>query len=360
MLRPLFPGKSLRCAIEEFSAFLAQFLGGPSDDAKRRWWLSLRESHLRVRIGPREREAWIANMAYALEDARIQEPMRSALLDFFERSSAALVNQSQEAAIANGRTSPYDNGTRTELIRRWEAQSLVDEVVAAIRNGNTERAITLAKTHTLQAYGRSTYSGLLALMVRCGPTALFDYVHVQLSRDPALAQERYADRTLLHDAAAAGSLPTVELLLRLGADPDSRDGGGHTPLYCLGNECAVEGGGLVARVLVGAGGEVDAHDGVKRCTPLHMAARRGNVEVAAALLDCGANIEARDTSGDTPLRRAVNCGKPEVASLLIARGADVQSRGSRGLTTLMAARTTAMKQCLQHAIDERNTATDTA
>ena len=35
--------------------------------------------------------------------------------------------------------------------------------------------------------------------------------------DPALAQERYSGRTLLHGAAAAGNLATVELLLRLGA-----------------------------------------------------------------------------------------------------------------------------------------------
>ena len=47
LLRPLFPGKTVKCAIEAFAAFLAQFLGGPSEDAQRRWWLSLRESHLR-------------------------------------------------------------------------------------------------------------------------------------------------------------------------------------------------------------------------------------------------------------------------------------------------------------------------
>ena len=47
VLRPLFPGKTFHCAIEELAAFLAQFLHGPSKDARRRWWLSLRESHLR-------------------------------------------------------------------------------------------------------------------------------------------------------------------------------------------------------------------------------------------------------------------------------------------------------------------------
>src|SRR5579859_5828519 len=47
VLRPFFPGKSLRCATEEFSAFLIQFLGGNEEHTQFRWWLSLRESHAR-------------------------------------------------------------------------------------------------------------------------------------------------------------------------------------------------------------------------------------------------------------------------------------------------------------------------
>jgi ankyrin repeat protein len=136
------------------------------------------------------------------------------------------------------------------------------------------------------------------------------------------------------------------LLLRLGADPHATDGGGHTPLYSLGNECAAPGGGNVVRTLVRGGAHVDANDGVKHCTPLHMAARRGNAEIAEALLDCGADIEARDSLGDTPLRRSVNCGKTAVAALLLARGADLHCKGSKGLTPLLAARSGAMSRLL--------------
>ncbi len=63
LLSPDFPGKSLRCAIDAFAAFLVQFLGGPAEDSQRRWWVSLRESHLRFQIGRRERDAWMKNMA---------------------------------------------------------------------------------------------------------------------------------------------------------------------------------------------------------------------------------------------------------------------------------------------------------
>jgi len=345
--RPLFPGKSFTCAIEAFAAFLALFLGGPSEDSQRRWWLSLRQSYLRFQISDRERKAWLANMAGAFDDVHVEEPLRREFLRFFERSSAYVVNQGAAAAIDRKKSEPDHHGTHAELAGRWEAQIRLDEAVAAIRAGNASEAIRLIETSALKSCGRSVHCGLLSLMVRCAPDSLLDYVRARLAGDPALAQERYAGRTLLHDAAAVGNLAVVELLLSLGTDPNSQDGGGHTPLYSVGNECAVAGGGMVVFALVRAGGAVDANAGVKNCTALHMAARRGNEEVAQALLDCGANIEARDSVGETPLRRAVNCDKVRVASLLLAKGADVRCVGSKGLTPLLAARSAGMKHLLQ-------------
>lgn len=347
LLRPLFPGKSFTCAIEEFAAFLAQFLGGPSEDSQRRWWLSLRESHLRFQIGDIERKAWLANMNRAFDDVHVAEPWRTELLRFFEQSSAYVVNQGGAAAIDREKSKPYHRGSHAEIPGRWEAQMRLDEAVAAIRAGDTAEAIRLIETSALKSCGRSVHCGLLSLMIRLAPDGLRDYVRARLTGDPALTQERYAGRTLLDDAAAAGNLAVVELLLSLGADPNSQDGGRHTPLYSVGNECAVLGARMVVFALVRAGGAVDAHAGVKNCTALHMAARRGNEEVAQALLDCGANIEARDSAGETPLRRAVNCDKVRVASLLLAKGADVRCVGSKGITPLLAARSARMKHLLQ-------------
>lgn len=349
VLRPLFPGKTLKCAIEEFAAFLAQLLGGPPEDAQRRWWLSLRESHLRFKIGQEERDAWMKNMLQTLDEAPIEEPARSALRDFFERASAYVVNVGQTPAAAED-GGGASSGIHREISRRWNAQRTLDEAVAAVHRGAAECAIALAEGPSLQAYfqcNRPVFAGVLALMIGKGDRAMLDYVREKLLAAPDLAQVRYSGRTLLHGAAAAGNLDKVELLLRLGAKPDVADVGCHTPLYCVGNECKARGGASVVRALVQAGARVDACDGVKHCTALHMAARRGNVEVAEALLDCGADIEAQDSLGDTPLRRAVNCDKTDVAALLLARGADPHSKGSKGLTPSAAARSTAMRGLLQ-------------
>jgi ankyrin repeat protein len=60
-------------------------------------------------------------------------------------------------------------------------------------------------------------------------------------------------------------------------------------------------------------------------TPLHWAASSDDVEVARALIDRGANIEAPGASiaGGTPLDDAVGYGCWQVARLLIERGARV-------------------------------------
>jgi truncated hemoglobin YjbI len=348
-LRPLFPGKTLHCAIEELTAFLAQLFGGPSDDTQRRWWLSLRESHQRFKIRQEERAAWMENMVKALDDALIDEPLRSALREFFEQSSAHVVNRGEPVPAAPGPDGPPGDAIRREIARRWEGQCGLDELVAAVRGGEAERAIALAESSILSTRfqrDRSVLAGLLGMMMGSRNPAMLRYVEERVTHDPPLVRERYAGRTLLHAASGQGNLAMVELLVRLGADPDSQDGGGHTPLYCLANEYRASDGGDVVRALTQSGANANANGGVKHCTALHMAARRGNLETAKALLDCGADINARDSLGDTPLRRSVNCDQLQVASLLLARGADVHSTGSKARTPLLAARTSAMKQLL--------------
>jgi len=343
VLRPLFPGKTQRCAIEEFTAFMVQLLGGPSEDTQHRWWLSLRESHLRFQLEPKHRVAWMQNMREALEDVPATEPARDALRQFFERSSGYIVNRDQAP-----------DGT-DELSGRWRAQRMLDEVVAAIRTGETERAISLAENIIVRDHierSRSAFAALLALMIASDQAELLDYVEGQLQKSPSLIHERHAGKTLLHDAAGAGNLRMVSLLVRLGVPPDTLDGGGHTPLYSVANECAKSSGAQVVGALIAAGANIHASGGVKRCTALHMAARRGHLEIAEALLEGGADIEARDSLGETPLRRAVNCNRLKVAALLLDRGADRHSMGSRRLTPVLAARSRDMRILLQSPLQK--------
>src|SRR5215472_18002480 len=150
VLRPFFPGKSLRCAVEAFAAFLAQFLGGPAEDAQKRWWLSLRESHQRFKIGPREQKAWMSNMLKALKDVPLEEPVRLALRALFERSSAYLVNTGQGVSETAAPEDPTDDGIHREMTQRWGEQRALDDLIAAIQDGAAGRAIELTQSPMLE------------------------------------------------------------------------------------------------------------------------------------------------------------------------------------------------------------------
>lgn len=298
VLRPLFPGKSMRCAIEEFSAFLVQFLGGDEAATQKRWWVSLRESHSRFKIGPAERKAWLELMMATVEAEPVDDVTRGELRELFTGGVRYLAG-----GDADG---------------RWTGQQALDETVAAIVGGQDEEAVRMAGAFAARPV---VYVGLLARMMRTGRVALVRFVVTAVEREPGLGMECFGGRPLLHYAAGTGCLEVVAVLLRLGTDAGVQDRGGHTALYAVANECGGETGPEIVRLLVGAGADVNACDGVMRATPLHMAARRGFVGIAGALLDCGAAIEARDKNGVTPFGRAVRCRKKGVAELLAARGA---------------------------------------
>jgi hypothetical protein len=58
---------------------------------------------------------------------------------------------------------------------------------------------------------------------------------------------------------------------------------------------------------------------------------------AMALLDAGANVNARDSASVPVLTVAVRSGRIKVAEALLARGADVNTQDDRGQTALMVA-----------------------
>jgi hypothetical protein len=266
----------------------------------------LRESHARFRIGPTERSAWLKDMEATLEAASLDAETRKALRQFFSHSSAYVIGKETAA--------PEDQ----ELAACWAGQRVLDDAIGAIAAGHDDEAVALSS----QVASRpSTFAGLLARMIQSGRAGLIRFVMDAVESDPSLATRRFSGRTLLHVASGAGCIEVLALLLRSGTDPNMPGRGAHTPLYCAANECASETGPEVVRMLVRAGADVNAASGVTRATALHMAARRGYVEIARTLLDCGATAEARDSKGDTPLQRAIHCRQSRVSQLLVERGA---------------------------------------
>jgi hemoglobin len=307
VLRPLFPGKSLRCASEELAAFLVQFFEGDEERTQYRWWLSLQESHARFKISEAQRAAWIRNMNATLEEFGSEI---SPLQDFFLRASLYIVGKENSLP------------STAELADRWQKQLDLDRFVQHLAEGEDQEAILIAEAFA----GRGAlFVGVLAKMMETGRDPLLQYVRSSIQRDPSLINRRSNGRTLLHFAAGFGCEAVVQDLLAIGGDSNLLDDGGHTALYRVAGVNS-EAGAAIVRRLVQFGADVNLSQGTMRATPLHEAARRGNTYVMRALLDAGADFQARDRKGHTPLDRAINMRRRTAQDLIQARVAQQAHR----------------------------------
>ena len=100
-------------------------------------------------------------------------------------------------------------------------------------------------------------------------------------------------------------------------------------------EAAREGDLETLRALVTEDAEVVRATDDSDRTPLHVAATYGQLQVAAFLLDSGADTDAREEDGETPLHYAAWRSRLDVGRLLIERGADIEIRNNWGRTPLL-------------------------
>lgn len=83
---------------------------------------------------------------------------------------------------------------------------------------------------------------------------------------------------------------------------------------------AAKNGDIAVRQLLNAGAVVDAKENQHGRTALHIASEHRQDEIAQALGEAGANIEARNDGGATPLIVAAAAGHNAVLSLLFEYG----------------------------------------
>jgi hypothetical protein len=88
--------------------------------------------------------------------------------------------------------------------------------------------------------------------------------------------------------------------------------------------------------LVGMGANIE-RPGDGESTPIHLAAKHGQMEIAEFLLAEGARLDVRDEDGDSPLRTAARSGNAEFVELFLAHGADKNARNVSDSTPLVSA-----------------------
>lgn len=149
--------------------------------------------------------------------------------------------------------------------------------------------------------------------------------------------------TLLHWAAAKGSVEKIQILLKSSAEIEAEMIGGVnskgfslaglTPLYSAAEKGQVD----AVEFLLSHGAKINASVNTgKSCgwQPLHIAAQKGHVKVINALLKAGADISAHDSRNITPLIAAAITGQLEAVQFLVANGADIDALTNGNRTAL--------------------------
>ena len=166
------------------------------------------------------------------------------------------------------------------------------------------------------------------------------------------AANRYGVRPLTI-AAAAGHAVIVRALLDAGADPRT-PAAGEPPILSAARTGSLD----TVRLLVRHGADINAQESLRGQTALMWAAAENHAAVVRTLLELGADVHARSagagtvrsgaldadqrapqrvTVGFTPLLFAARQGALESARVLVAAGADVDEQGPRGTNALLIA-----------------------
>lgn len=175
-----------------------------------------------------------------------------------------------------------------------------------------------------------------ALKAKASPTT----VAMLLTRGANANVRLHEGDTLLHWAVRYTEPATVAVLLNHGAEINAEDERGHTPLHLAAMSDQHK---ETVALLLEKGASVDKEArGISAGTPLHVAAGRGALAVAAILLDAGSNIHCKNQYGQTPLQEAIELVSlsdeaEHVVNLLLDRGADIETTDVDGNTPLHSA-----------------------
>ena len=135
----------------------------------------------------------------------------------------------------------------------------------------------------------------------------------------------------LHQAISKGDKESILQHIENGSDLNFKDNKGLTPLLLALKHNQLE----IAKILIKHGADIELANKGGR-TPLHFAIELGSIELTKAILERNANINVKDKKGMTPLHyaSALDFDNPDMAQLLIANGANLKEVSHLGTTPL--------------------------
>lgn len=91
LLRPMYPD-DLASSRAHMAGFLSQYWGGPQTYSEARGHPRLRMRHAPFVIGVAEAQAWLSHMLSAIDAMGVDDLVKPAFVEYFERAAPAMIN----------------------------------------------------------------------------------------------------------------------------------------------------------------------------------------------------------------------------------------------------------------------------
>jgi ankyrin repeat protein len=172
-----------------------------------------------------------------------------------------------------------------------------------------------------------------AAIIEAAKTGNIKEVERLLQRGADVNSSDTVGDTPLREAAGNGYTKLVDFLLSKGANVNAPDSSGWTPFNHAVYKCHKD----IVKELIEKGAWVSMKDWFGN-TALSWAAEGCDTGMVRLLLKAGAEVNAENHIGDTPLNKAINYGGSfDVIKLLLSKGADMNSLDFQGNTPLHSA-----------------------
>jgi len=265
-------------------------------------------------------------------------------------SNGADVNEKDK----DGRTPLHSAAREGEM----EAVKLLVEAGADLnctdKDGQTPASLAMAEDH----------KGIVELLVSKGADVslhvaayLGDLARVRslVDKGADIEEVRLGVTPLFQSLIKRFNKEVAAFLLDKGANPNSTSNNNATLLHEWAWGGDIDLGVSIIEFLIERGANVNALQGESRWTPLHSACSQGRPKIAEVLIKHGANIEAKDRSGQTPLHYAIENEHLDTVRALAAKGVDVTSAQGYGSPLLHYAvwndDLEIVKLCMDHGAD---------
>lgn len=213
-----------------------------------------------------------------------------------------------------------------------------------IMHGNRE-ALSLMMSYgvvNVYAYNRAGETGLHSAVIASNLETA--QLLLESGANPNQSM-RLEDKYPIQSAVEAGDPAMVDLLLRFGANRNLCSKTGESLLIK-----AIKAKNLaVIEVLWRAGIDFNAPSVCSQSLPLHYACATGNLPVIHKLIDCGAFVNGIDVDGQTALHKEAAFNKPEIVYALLQRGANPNAKDKFLRSPLDYAENDRIKQILREA-----------